>query len=74
MHARAAAVIAKIAQQAKAAVWITKEDEKVDASSIIDLLTLACVQGTTVTIMIDDPEDGRILNEIKALIEKGFGE
>ena len=74
MHARAAAVIAKIAQQAKAAVWITKENEKVDASSIIDLLTLACVQGTTVTIMIDDPEDGRILNEIAALIEKGFGE
>lgn len=74
MHARAAAGIAKLAQQAKASVWVVKGNEKADAASILDLLTLECVKGTTVSIMIDDPEDHRILYEIAAHIEAGFGE
>jgi phosphocarrier protein HPr len=74
LHARSAAKISKIAQQATAQVWIIKEAEKVDAASIIDILTLACIKGSRLTIKIDDPKDIEILNDIEKLVKKGFGE
>jgi phosphocarrier protein HPr len=74
LHARSAAIIARIAQRATAPVWIVKGDEKADASSVIDLLTLECPRGTLITITIDDPSDHPLLNEIAAQVEAGFGE
>jgi phosphocarrier protein len=47
---------------------------KADASSVIDLLTLACEKGSKITLKIDDPSDLEILNELVRLVESGFGE
>ena len=74
LHARSAAQIAGIAQNSRANVWIQKDDEKADASSIIDILTLVCAKGTKITIIIEDLADIQILNAIVDLIDSGFGE
>jgi phosphocarrier protein HPr len=74
LHARAAALIATRAQNAKKKVWILKDDERVDASSVIDILTLACMKGSKIRLKIDDPSDADILNDIVQLVEDGFGE
>lgn len=74
MHARAAAKIATLAQEAGSGVWVTNGEETADAASVIDLLTLACIKGTEVTVSIDSPADIDILNRIAALVENGFGE
>ena len=74
LHARSAAQIADIAQNSIANVWIQKADEKADASSIIDILTLACSKGTQLTIIIEDSGDFDILNAIGDLVDSGFGE
>jgi len=74
LHARSAAKIAKLAQAAKANVWIIKDGNEVDASSIIDILTLAGAKGSKITLKIEDPSDIDILNAIVKLVEKGFGE
>ncbi len=74
LHARSAALISKIAQDATSNVWITKDGNRVDASSVVDILTLACEKESKITIEIDDPSDTRILNNIQRLIESGFGE
>ncbi|MEW5909678.1 MAG: HPr family phosphocarrier protein [Thermodesulfobacteriota bacterium] len=74
LHARAAAAVAKMACSAKAKVWISREGESVDASDIMDILTLACEKGTTITIRVEDPEDQDVMNNLAALIENGFGE
>ena len=74
LHARSAAQIADIAQNSIANVWIKKEEDKADASSIIDILTLACAKGTQITIIIEDPGDLPILNTIGDLVDSGFGE
>ncbi len=74
-HARAAAQIAKIAQNASSRVWLIKDNnEKVDASSVIDILTLACSKGTRVTISVEDQSDHDLLVDIVNLVENGFGE
>ena len=74
LHARSAAQIANIAQNSTSNVWIKKDNQKADASSIIDILTLVCEKGTKITIMIDDSEDIDILNAIADLVDSGFGE
>jgi phosphocarrier protein len=74
LHARSAARIAELAQNSKAAVWVKKDAEKADASSIVDILTLACEKGSKITLIIEDKADRQILEDIVNLIETGFGE
>jgi len=74
LHARSAAGIAKLAQNANSKVWLIRGKERVDASSIIDILSLACSKGSKITLEIDKESDINILNEIIELVKKGFGE
>jgi phosphotransferase system HPr (HPr) family protein len=74
MHARSAAKVAAMAQNATADIWIQKGDARADASSIIDILTLGCEKGTQITLGIEDPADMDILSNIFELITNGFGE
>jgi len=46
----------------------------VDASSIMELLTLACEKGTTLTFTAADPADRHILDALVQLVERGFEE
>lgn len=73
-HARTAAQIAKLAQNAGSGIWIIKDGEKVDASSIIDILSLACAKGSRVTFTVENQSDATILHDIIKLVESGFGE
>jgi phosphotransferase system HPr (HPr) family protein len=74
LHARSAARIAGLANRSRASIWIQKGDEKADASSIVDILTLACEKGTKITIRIENKSDFSILENIVELVESGFGE
>jgi phosphocarrier protein len=74
LHARSAAKIAKLAQNAKSTIWLIKDNEKVDASSIIDILTLACEKGSKIMLTVDSKSDIHILNDITTLAERGFEE
>ena len=74
LHARSAAKLSKAAGDAQGAIWITKNGNTADATSLLDILTLDCPEGSEVTITIDDDADLNILARIEALIRSGFGE
>ena len=74
IHARAAAKLSQLAQSASSKVWATKDGQTVDASSLLDILTLACIKGSTITLEIDDPADEYVLNRIERMVASGFGE
>jgi phosphocarrier protein len=74
LHARSAAKIADVAQNAKHKVWVAYEGESVDAASIIDILTLGAACGSRIEVMVEDDRDADILNTIANLVEAGFGE
>jgi len=74
LHARSAAKIAKLVKKARSKVWLIKDKDKADASRIIDILSLAGIKDSKLTLLIDDPWDIDILNELAQLIENGFGE
>ena len=74
MHARPAAKIAQMAMEATGEVWLSHGPSIVDASSIIDILTLCAVKGTQISIQVESPEDRGIMEQIKAFFDNGFGE
>ena len=74
LHARSAAKIAELAKDASSKVWVQKNNERVDARSILDILTLACEKGSRLTIVIKDKSDMTTLNRIVELVKNGFGE
>lgn len=74
LHARAAAKIAKAAQQAAGRVWLQAGSEQIDAKQIIDILTLAAAEGDQVEIIVEADADKETLKNIVALFVGGFGE
>jgi phosphotransferase system HPr (HPr) family protein len=74
LHARPAAMVAEIAGQAESNVWLIKDEQHADASSIIDILSLACLKGANLTLKVENPEDAGILDQLHQLFTSGFGE
>lgn len=67
-------MISKIAQKAEKGVWIGIGDTVAEASSIIDILSIGCRQGSQVMLSVESETDLPILESIRELIEDGFGE
>jgi phosphocarrier protein HPr len=74
LHARAAAKLAKLAQQAVGPVWLQAGPERIDAKQVIDILTLAAGNGDQVQVGIEAAADMATLDLIVALFADGFGE
>jgi phosphotransferase system HPr (HPr) family protein len=67
-------MIARLASKAAGKVWLIKENEMIDAVSIIDILTLGCTRGSEVILRMESHSDGEVFSEIAELIEQGFHE
>jgi phosphocarrier protein len=74
LHARPAAQIARLAQEARGPVWVSIGADSVDATSVLDLLTLACEAGASITVSIENPADRTVMDAIVALVEGGAQE
>jgi phosphocarrier protein len=74
LHARAAAKVARAAAGARGPVWLVRNGTRVDASSVIDILTLACAKGAEIRFEADNPADALLLGQLVDLVERGFDE
>jgi phosphotransferase system HPr (HPr) family protein len=74
LHARPAAMVAQLALKAESNIWLIKNDQQVDASSIIDILTLECGKNTELLVRAENASDMAIVEKIAALFEKEFTE
>jgi phosphocarrier protein HPr len=55
-------------------VWIMKNGDTADATSMLDILTLACPKGSEITVSIDDEADMNYPGAHLCTIRSGFGE
>ena len=75
LHARAASKFIKIAKQYVAKIEIgLPEGDLVNGKSIMQLMTLAAEQGTTLRLRIEGEDEQLALNELTVLIADFFGE
>ena len=74
LHARAAAKIVALAGQYKASLFLKKEDQEVEGSSILSILTLACPRGTELVVRATGEDSQMLLSALSSLFEQKFGE
>ncbi len=74
LHARPAAQFVQAAKTFKSKVSVAKGNQKVDAKSIIGVLSLGAGKGATVVIEASGEDEAKAVAALKKLIEEGFGE
>jgi|TARA_B100000959_G_C14986355_1_gene625765 phosphotransferase system HPr (HPr) family protein len=75
MHARPAMLFAEIAGKFHASITVGHEESnQVDAKSIMQLMMLAAIQGTELTIKADGDDADDAITELTALVSSGFNE
>jgi phosphotransferase system HPr (HPr) family protein len=72
LHARPAEMFVRLARKFEAKVELIKEDRRVDATSIIDLLTLGAAQGTKLVLLAEGSDAQAAIEALAHLVESGF--
>ena len=74
LHARASAKLTKLASSFPCEVFLTRNDRRVNAKSIMGVMMLAAGLGTDVELECDGNREQDASNAIVALINDKFGE
>jgi len=74
LHARPAKIFARAAAASAADVSVEKDGRRVNAKSVLSVLTLDCHQGDEILISVEGDGAEATLAELVALVESMFGE
>ena len=74
LHARASAKLTKLASQFKCEVWVERNNRRVNAKSIMGVMTLAANKGSTIAIETTGDDEVGAMEALVALVEDCFGE
>lgn len=74
LHARPASSIVKAAGKFKSNIFIIKDDIKVDAKSIIRIMTLGAQYQTSITIVTEGEDESEALDTMVGIFEQGINE
>ncbi|MBQ6465258.1 MAG: HPr family phosphocarrier protein [Oscillospiraceae bacterium] len=74
LHARPATFFIQKANEFKSSIWVEKEDRRVNAKSLLGVLSLGIVKGTPVTIIADGADENEAIEMLSALIDADFSE
>jgi len=74
LHARPAAALVQTVLQFRSDVYISLNGHRVNAKSIMGLLTLAAACGSILTFTCKGSDARQAMDSVRALIESGFGE
>ena len=74
LHARPATFFIQKANSYRSSVWVEREDRRVNAKSLLGVLSLGIVKGTTITLIADGSDEQEALDGLAALIDTGFND
>lgn len=74
LHARPATFFIQKANEFKSSVWIEKEGRRVNAKSLLGVLSLGIVKGTIINIVADGADEESAVDILTELIDSGFSE
>ena len=74
LHARASAKLTQLAAKFQSEVWMSRNQKRVNAKSIMGVMMLAAGKGTTVLLETDGPDEQEAMDALVQLIDARFGE
>ena len=72
LHARPATFFIQKANEYKSSVWIEKDEKRVNAKSLLGVLSLGVTKGTNITIIADGVDEEKAVGELVSLISSDF--
>ena len=74
LHARPATFFIQKANEFKSSIWVEKEERRVNAKSLLGVLSLGIVGGTSIRIITDGSDEEEAVNSLVELVKSGFAE
>ena len=74
LYARPATFFIQKANEFRSTMMVEKAERKVNAKSLLGVLSLGITKGSTNTISAEGPEETEAVNALCELIESNFGE
>ena len=72
LHARPATFFVQKANSYQSSVWVEKGDRRVNAKSLLGVLSLGIGKGTTITLISDGVDEDEALSGLVDMIQKGI--
>ena len=74
LHARPATFFVQKALSYKCSIWVEKEDCRVNAKSLLGVLSLGIAKNTTITLIADGADEADAVAGLTDLVNSGFVE
>ena len=74
LHARPATFFIQKANEFKSSIWVEKEERRVNAKSLLGVLSLGIVGGTNIRIIADGSDEEEAVASLVGLVQSGFVE
>ena len=72
LHARPATFFIQKANEFKSSIWVEKDERRVNAKSLLGVLSLGIVKGTSINLIADGPDEKVAGEALIALISAHF--
>ena len=73
LHARPATFFIQKANEFKSSIWVEVEERRVNAKSLLGVLSLGIVKGTEITLIANGPDEVEAVEALAALLASDFG-
>ena len=74
LHARPATYFIQKANEFKCGIWVEKEERRVNAKSLLGVLSLGIVGNTAIRVIADGADEEAAVEALVKLVESGFAE
>ena len=74
LHAGPASLFIQKANSFKSSIWVEKDDCRVNAKSLLGVLSLGISKGTAITLIADGVDENNAVEGLAELINSEFGE
>ena len=74
LHARPATFFIQKANSYASSIWVEKDDRKVNAKSLLGVLSLGVAKGMTIKLTADGADEANAIEGLAELINTGFDE
>ena len=74
LHARPATFFIQKANSYKSSIWVEKEDCRVNAKSLLGVLSLGIVKGSTITLIADGVDEAMAVEGLAELVDSEFAD
>ena len=74
LHARPATFFIQKANEFKCSIWVEKDERRVNAKSLLGVLSLGIIKGTEITIIADGTDEEDAVGALAELISSNFAE